>query len=364
MHPQIDLGRQSFPVIRRLVRYGVCLILSINVFASPLQAADLNAARSLLSQGNFEAAEAITKQAISQKPSNIEARLLQGVIQANSGRLDDAIDTFRQVTLDHPELPQAYNNLAAIHAGRGEFEQAREILIRAIQGNPSYPVARENLGDLYANMAQIEYQRALMLQEANPRIREKIQKMASVTGRQLLPPPQEVAATITNRAGNDRDQSNDDTPTSGNCLLVGPFKNTAERSLVENWLSRQGVLARTESHTIRSGRTMVYLEGGPSRESTKTILGQIRQAGISDTSVIRRANGERAISLGVFSKASSVERRLRELHAKGFSPKTEATGTDKERMLVRAVFQSSTPPSTDSIRSELRTPDLGIKACP
>ena len=74
------------------------------------------------------------------------------------------------MTEEFPELPEPYNNLAALYAARGDFEKARAALDGALRANPGFAVAHENLGDVYAQLARLSYQRALKLDPSNTTI--------------------------------------------------------------------------------------------------------------------------------------------------------------------------------------------------
>lgn len=104
----------------------------------------------------------------------IEARYMRGIILLGDGQTAEAKSAFAELLREYPELPEPYNNLAAIYAAEGEFETARDLLSRVLQKHPDYAVALENLGDLYAKMAIDAYERA---REQNPEefLTEKIE---------------------------------------------------------------------------------------------------------------------------------------------------------------------------------------------
>ena len=58
---------------------------------------------------------------------------------------------FSKLIEDYPELPEPYNNLAALlRRRRASIDKARATLEMALRTNPSYATAHENLGDVYA----------------------------------------------------------------------------------------------------------------------------------------------------------------------------------------------------------------------
>ena len=125
------------------------------------------------------------------KPRDPQMRFLKGVIQSETAKTGDAIETFNQITLDYPELPEPYNNLAVLYAGQSQFDKARATLEMAIRLNPSYATAHENLGDVYARLASQSYSRALQLDAGNASLRPKLALI-----NQLLTPAAKAAAPV------------------------------------------------------------------------------------------------------------------------------------------------------------------------
>lgn len=97
---------------------------------------------------------------IASNPHDVQAQFKRGTVLARLGRDDDAIAQFTALTQAYPELPEPYNNLAAIYAKQGRYDEARAALVTAIQANPNYGLAYENLGDLYLRLAADSYKRA------------------------------------------------------------------------------------------------------------------------------------------------------------------------------------------------------------
>ncbi|MDH3647815.1 MAG: tetratricopeptide repeat protein [Gammaproteobacteria bacterium] len=149
------------------------LALAILLLA-PIAQADLARAQNLFEQGRANESLEEVERLLSQSPQDAELRFLQGIIFADLGRSQKAIEVFAGLTHDYPELPEPYNNLAVLFAEQGEFEKARDSLMAAIQTHPSYSTAHENLGDLYAKMAGIAYDRALEEDRANQSARLKL----------------------------------------------------------------------------------------------------------------------------------------------------------------------------------------------
>ncbi len=150
------------------------LILVALSFGMVNASATLQEAQRLYEQGRNSQALAKVEELLADKPDNAELRFLKGIIFAESGDADKAIETFAALTQDYPELPEPWNNLAVLFAERGEFDKSREALLAAIQTHPSYSTAHENLGDLYARMAGMAYARALEQDRGNDSARLKL----------------------------------------------------------------------------------------------------------------------------------------------------------------------------------------------
>jgi len=148
---------------------------------SASQATNLDSVRQLLDHDQYAEALSLTVKAIEADPADLEARLLQGVALAQSGRLAQAEILFKSLLSDEAGMPQVYNNLAAIYASQERFEQARMTLMTAIEHDPAYTMARENLGDLYTAMAAVEYRQALNSAPDNQRISNKLRSLADRT---------------------------------------------------------------------------------------------------------------------------------------------------------------------------------------
>jgi tetratricopeptide (TPR) repeat protein len=89
------------------------------------------------------------------------------------GKRAEAKDIYRDMTQRFPELPEPWNNLAALEVLDGRLEQAKMALDTAIRNDPSYAVARENQGDLFMMLAARSYNDALKLAPQNAAARDK-----------------------------------------------------------------------------------------------------------------------------------------------------------------------------------------------
>jgi tetratricopeptide (TPR) repeat protein len=173
---------------------GAFLVLLL-VMCSPALADDYDDAVRLLKQGKTTAALKKVDAAIAADKNDARSRFLKGLILAEQGKAQAAIDVFTALTRDYPELPEPYNNLAVLYAAEGQYEQAREALEMAIRTHPSYAVAHENLGDVYAKMASQAYDKALSLDRGNQTAQTKLSLIRELfTGPTTLEGVQTAAA--------------------------------------------------------------------------------------------------------------------------------------------------------------------------
>ncbi|CAM2159436.1 tetratricopeptide repeat protein [Paraburkholderia tropica] len=131
--------------------------------APPATADGTPGADSAIAQHNWASALNELDARIKTNPRDVQAKFKRATILARLGRDDDAIEAFTELTQSYPELPEPYNNLAALYAKHGRYDEARIALETATKANPSYTLAWENLGDLYLRLADASYRRATAL---------------------------------------------------------------------------------------------------------------------------------------------------------------------------------------------------------
>jgi Flp pilus assembly protein TadD len=120
-----------------------------------------------IAQKNWQAALTQLDARIASNPRDAQAKFKRATVLAHLNRDDEAITAFTELTQLYPELPEPYNNLAALYAKQGRYTEARAALETATKVNPGYGLAYENLGDLYLRMANEAYRRAQSLGKAS-----------------------------------------------------------------------------------------------------------------------------------------------------------------------------------------------------
>jgi tetratricopeptide (TPR) repeat protein len=159
------------PVFSKL-SFAFALLFSL--WGTAAHANDYDDVNVLLRQGKATEALAKADTYIAGKPRDPQMRFLRGVILTEQNKQAEAIIAFTQLTQDFPELPEPYNNLAALYASQSKFDQARAALETALKLNPNYATAHENLGDVYARLAAQEYVRAQQFASTNASVAPKL----------------------------------------------------------------------------------------------------------------------------------------------------------------------------------------------
>jgi Tfp pilus assembly protein PilF/ketosteroid isomerase-like protein len=153
----------------------------------------LQAATQALQSGATEEAQQLLSSLHQQAPEDVRVRFLQGVLQAQQGRVDQAIASFRAITRSHPHLSEPHNNLGVLLAARGQLAEARTAFERALHTHPSFAAAHRNLLDVQGQMAQQSFARALMT-ETGRSVRSPALTLLATLDPSVRSGPEDVAA--------------------------------------------------------------------------------------------------------------------------------------------------------------------------
>jgi tetratricopeptide (TPR) repeat protein len=137
---------------------------------------------------------------IKTNPRDVQAQFKRATVLARLDRDDDAIRAFTALTETYPELPEPYNNLAALYAKKGRYDDARVALETAVKANPSYGLAYENLGDLYLRLASESYKRAQALGSKSPLTAQRVSDIQKIVSPPVKPGPEAAAAAAARKA--------------------------------------------------------------------------------------------------------------------------------------------------------------------
>ena len=99
-------------------------------------------------------------QRLKKTPGNVQLRYVKARMQIEMRQWEAAKKTLIEITQQFPELPEPYNNLAALAANQGNWIEARDYLELALKLRPSYTVASANLGEVYIRLGAQAYDNA------------------------------------------------------------------------------------------------------------------------------------------------------------------------------------------------------------
>ncbi|CAB3853077.1 tetratricopeptide repeat protein [Achromobacter anxifer] len=136
----------------------------------------------LLNHGDNEEALAMIEkrqeQIKNQSSTDVQLMFQHARALAALNRTDEAIGVYTEMTNRFPELPEPWNNLAALYAGRGELDRAQDALSMALRADPNYAAARANMGDLQLLQALSTYKKAAS--DGVPGMQEKVREVETM----------------------------------------------------------------------------------------------------------------------------------------------------------------------------------------
>ena len=140
-----------------------------------------------INSGQLQAAQALITPHLEKQATDPQMRLMQSQIQSAMGQKAQAIETLEALTREFPELPEPYNNLAALYASDKRFDSALIALNQAIRARPDYTLALENLGDVYIALARQAYLKAKALPSQGPLVALRLDSKIQLTSQVLQP---------------------------------------------------------------------------------------------------------------------------------------------------------------------------------
>lgn len=93
-------------------------------------------------RGEFEQAERILQDQLSQHPDNLALRINLGNVQMDQGQVEAALATFAYATRMHPDSSAAWHNLGIAQMAGRQWDAAAQSLYSAAKRDPSQPVIR------------------------------------------------------------------------------------------------------------------------------------------------------------------------------------------------------------------------------
>ena len=120
----------------------------------------------MLNNGQNQQALEAAQQRLQEREDNAEINVdvqllfLLAREQSQLGLSNEAIESYRQLTIFYPELPEPWNNLATEYMRQNKLDLAAEALDMALLAKPNYSLALQNQGELYLMQAQTAFDKA------------------------------------------------------------------------------------------------------------------------------------------------------------------------------------------------------------
>ncbi|MBT8419365.1 MAG: hypothetical protein KJO08_00740 [Gammaproteobacteria bacterium] len=151
----------------------------------------------------------------------------------------------------------------------------------------------------------------------------------------------------------------DDEDSYQTCYRLGPALKKKRINAVRAWLDARGITATLQSERHEVLLHWVYFPPFRTHSEAEKQANRMKKSGIGDIYVLSRGNMSNAISLGVFSKRSSMEKRLDELRKKGYTPTVgERYQTKKTNWFNAVLSANATFPEVDF---DKKFPSLEVK---
>jgi tetratricopeptide (TPR) repeat protein len=165
----------------------------------------------LVKARKFEDAIDLINSQLKKTPRNVQLRFVKARVQIEMRQFTEAKKTLIEITQQFPELPEPYNNLAAIAANQGNWIEARDYLELALKLRPSYAVASANLGEIYIRLGAQAYEDAAKYAQLNQN--QYTRRSKALTDILKLPPKRQLNQ-VENPPSNASDAQRIDTPST------------------------------------------------------------------------------------------------------------------------------------------------------
>ncbi len=288
----------------------------------------LDRALSLTKEQRYEEARDLLDPLLEREPDNVRVRLLHGALRVHEGDTEDAIGIFRAITRDHPDMFEAYNNLAVLYVKEGRLEEARVVMLDILERRDE-ALGYENLGGIYTLLARRAYDRGRELRAAGATSED-----GSVTPEPPEPPSPPVKEAeppaVPDRPAREAADADEA------CVVAGAFGDPASLEEAEQWLLAQDAdilgLARETRETFKNH--IVYLPPLESRAEAEEKVREIRARGVSDVGVIPTGALANGVSFGVYGRKANLERRMTRLGELGYAVRSAGYATATEELMA------------------------------
>ena len=145
------------------------------------------------------------------------------------------------------------------------------------------------------------------------------------------------------------------------CFSVGPLSADITTTELRAWLQGQGAEVSLRRDEWREQLWYwVYFAPFETRAAARERVRSLQEQGLEDISIIARGDMANAVSLGVYKRRSSLEKRLAELQARGYNPAV----LPRYRIKKAARFDVRLPAGSSFSPANLREAFPEIEAVP
>nr|VFJ46666.1 MAG: Tetratricopeptide repeat-containing protein [Candidatus Kentron sp. FW] len=298
---------------------------------------------------------------LEQEPDHAEGRLLLGVFLIWRGESERAMEVFRKLADDRPDLAEPYNNIAAIHVSNGRYREAQDALEKAVSANPNYGIAWENLGDVRIRLAGLRYEDAdkLYIAQEQDGVGFKTNvKKKSVAMKEILdeidysfgaremavvvPQGQTDTVAVMGNSNGAGVTPPGGRPTNILCYSVGPLPDKADSTSVMKWLKGNGISATTDTRGTPHGY-QIFLPLSNNHWDIDIFVEKVRRDGIRDVVPVSRNAPEQGVTVGVSHTEEAARRRIDELWKKGYEAKYRPRVGPEKQYWVDAYTGADSP---------------------
>ena len=105
------------------------------------------------------------------------------------------------------------------------------------------------------------------------------------------------------------------------CVSFGPFAEKGQADELSNWLQEKEIQTKQRGEGGKQDQYFwIYLSASESEDEAMEAIEDLKGKGVKDFKLINKGNLQNAISLGLFSTQSAVNKRLNELKNIGYQP--------------------------------------------
>lgn len=148
------------------------------------------------------------------------------------------------------------------------------------------------------------------------------------------------------------------------CYSVGPFASEEPADGVVVWLTERGGQVESRWTELRQPKNhWIYLPPLGSTDEARAMLRRLKDDGMQDYVRVMRGPMRNAVSLGLYSKLASAERRMAQLRSKGYEPAMHTRYKAQRVQWLDVTFGGPPGLPGDAFRSEFPSRQLSRTDC-